>query len=75
MSEPRRISINDLMAATGVGPKTARRLVREGIFPGHMDGRTFICTPGEFDAWYEGRHARPVKQVTSITPIVRRKSA
>ena len=48
------ITIADLQAVTGLGPKKTRRLVREGTFPGRIEGRDYICTPGEFAKWDAG---------------------
>lgn len=38
MSEP--ITVEDIQAATGLGPPATRRMIREGTFPGFFDGRT-----------------------------------
>lgn len=55
MSTPvRRITIEDLMAVTGLGPNTTRRLVREGRLPGEMVGSHYVCPPGEFDRYVRG---------------------
>lgn len=48
------ITVDDIAAVTGTGPRTTRRLIREGKLPGFFDGRTYICTPGEFDKWKRG---------------------
>lgn len=50
----RRITLQDLTTATGCGPRTARRLVREGKLPGFVDGTRYVCSPGEFDEWVRG---------------------
>lgn len=52
MSKP--ITVDDIAAVVGTGPRTTRRLIREGQLPGRFDGRNFICTPGEFDRWKRG---------------------
>lgn len=48
------VKITDLMTYAGTGPKTTRRLVREGYLPGHMDGKRYVCSPGEFAKWMSG---------------------
>jgi hypothetical protein len=50
------LSIDELMAWTGDGPRTIRRLVREGQLPGTVDkiGR-YRCTPKDALEWREGR--------------------
>lgn len=54
MTTIRRITLDDLTTATGCGPRTARRLVREGKLPGFVDGTRWVCSPGEFDEWLRG---------------------
>ena len=78
-AEPRRIIIEDLMAATGLGPKQVRHEVRAGLLPGRMRGTTYVCSPGEYDRWYQGdwtpRPAAPTNpepQTKESTPMVRR---
>ena len=53
-TQQRRITIEMVMAATGLGPRTARRWVREGKLPGRMEGTHYVCPPGEYDRWYAG---------------------
>lgn len=50
----RRVTIDDLIAQTGTGKRTAMRLVREGRLPGFIDGRAYVCSPGEFQKWIDG---------------------
>ena len=50
-----RVTIDALATAAGIGKRTAIRLVREGRLPGFMAGREYICTPGEFEDWHQGR--------------------
>lgn len=50
----KRVTIGDLMAATGTGKRTTMRLVREGKLPGFVDGSEYICSPGEFQKWLDG---------------------
>ena len=71
MTKP--ITIADLQAVTGLGPKTTRRLVREKRLPGFFDGRHYICTPGEFAKWKAGEWQ--AKPVVNVTPITRRNVA
>lgn len=69
---PRRITIERLMAETGLGPIQARRDVRKGLLPGRMRGKTYICTPGEFDRWYRGDWT-PRPQPRQVDLVRRRK--
>lgn len=50
-----RVRLADLATAAGVGKRTAIRLVREGRLPGFMDGERYICPPGEYEDWLQGR--------------------
>lgn len=50
----KRVTIDDLMAASGTGKRTTMRLVREGKLPGFVDGREYVCSPGEFQKWMAG---------------------
>lgn len=75
MTKLRRITLDDVMAVTGLGPRTTARLVREGRLPGCFEGRHYICTPGEFDEWYEGRRPQRSQQVHDVTPFLRTRKA
>lgn len=46
-----RITIDQLATEAGVGKRTAIRLVREDKLPGFMDGRVYVCPPGEYRTW------------------------
>ena len=46
-----RVTIDDLLAHVDCGKRKAFRLVRERKLPGLIDGRTWICSPGEFEHW------------------------
>lgn len=68
--ELRRITLELLMTHVGTGPRTTRRLVREGKLPGFMDGARYICSPGEFDDWIAGRWT-PKPAAPKPVPFVR----
>lgn len=70
----RRVTIDDLIAQTGTGKRTAMRLVRENKLPGFIDGRQYICSPGEFQRWRDTgevvRHVRSTQPHSSKrTPV------
>ena len=50
----KRVTIEDLMVHTGQGKNTVMRLVRKGNLPGFIEGRTYVCSPGEFQKWLDG---------------------
>lgn len=56
MSDLTPLTLEELMAWTGDGPRTVRRLVREGQLPGTVDkaGR-YRCTPKDAMEWRDGR--------------------
>ena len=61
------IPIAQLMADTGYGPITTRRLVRAGALPGEMIGRRYLCTPGEYERWLRGEWTpRPQPQPVKL---------
>lgn len=66
-----RVTIERLMAKTGVGKNTAHRLVRERKLPGFIDGRRYICTEGEYDHWE--RTGEVIQNVVRSTPPRSRK--
>lgn len=45
------VTIEELMAYTGFGPNTARRMVRDRVLPGLIRGKHYICTRGEYEHW------------------------
>lgn len=49
-----RVTLDELMAETGLGPRSARRLVREGNLPGLVTGSQYVCSRGEFQKWLDG---------------------
>lgn len=71
---PRVITIEHLMAVTGLGPVQARRDVRAGLLPGRMRGRQYVCPPGEFDAYVRGEWA-PRPQPQPVELIRRRRAS
>lgn len=46
-----RVTIEELMAYTGFGPNTTRRMVRDRVLPGLIRGKHYICTRGEYEHW------------------------
>lgn len=50
----KRVSLEDLMQVTGTGVRTTMRMVRAGKLPGFIEGRTYVCSPGEFQKWLDG---------------------
>lgn len=49
------VRLADLATAAGMGNRTAARLVREGRLPGFMAGERYVCPPGEYEDWLQGR--------------------
>lgn len=43
------ISVERVMALTGLGRRQVFRLVREGRIPGAVVGRKIVITPGQFE--------------------------
>lgn len=75
MTDRKRITLEDLMAVTGAGPRKARRLVREGRLPGFVDGTLYVCSPGEFQRWIDGDWEPPVPRKPVQLHSVRREDA
>lgn len=62
---PAPVTFADLEAATGFGPRTVRRLVRECKLPGRIIGRRLLLTRGEFQQFLDGTWT----PTTAPTPI------
>ena len=72
-TEPRRITIETIMAATGLGPNQVRHDVRAGLLPGRMRGTKYVCPPGEYDRWYQGEwNPRPTETAEPVSMVHRR---
>ena len=50
----KRVTLDDLMQVTGTGVRKTMQMVRAGRLPGFVDGRDYVCSPGEFQKWIEG---------------------
>lgn len=55
MTDLKPLSLGELMAWTGDGPKKVRRLIRQGQLPGTVDkyGK-YRCTPKDAIEWRSG---------------------
>jgi hypothetical protein len=65
---PKPVTIAELEASTGFGPRTVRRLVREGQLPGRIIGRRLLLTRGEFQQFLDGDW-QPKPKPEPIRPI------
>jgi len=71
---PRRITIEDVIAQTGLGPIQTRADVKAGLLPGRMRGRQYVCPPGEYQKWLDGDWT-PRPQPQPVQMIQRKKAA
>ncbi len=68
------MTVSDLMKATGFGRDKVKRMMREGLLPGIVDGRSYSCPRTMYEGWCEGRW-QP-RQTTPSQPVsmIRRRS-
>jgi hypothetical protein len=62
---PTPVTIAELEASTGFGPRTVRRLVREGQLPGRIIGRRLLLTRGEFQQFLDGNW-KPLQPIVTM---------
>jgi hypothetical protein len=70
---PRPVTIEEVMAATGLGPYQVRADVRAGLLPGRMRGARLVCPRGLWERYLAGDWTpRPQPQPV---PMLHKKSA
>lgn len=73
---PPAVTIAELMAATGLGPRQARADVKAGLLPGRIR-RTgeYVCPRGEFEQYVRGDWQPRPQPTTERVQMVHKKAS